>query len=244
MLLAAWRDATMMTRATRGQYKGDSAGVPLNPFEAEICDALQERLGIKIVPQFGVGSYRIDLAVQHPVHPGRFVMAIECDGAAYHSSPTARMRDRQRQRSSRIAVGGFAASGRPTGSTIARARSRVSRLHIRMHSRAMTATQAPRSRRACRRRSLPLRYPRRTRRTDHCATMAGNSALYRGQQPELVRRAPSRRISQPRSPNGIRTRPSGSRQVPGSTGESRDGAAFRTVRSLPAPPNPAEMFTP
>ena len=26
MLLAAWRDATMMTRATRGQCKGDSAG--------------------------------------------------------------------------------------------------------------------------------------------------------------------------------------------------------------------------
>ena len=41
--------------------------------------------------------YRIDLAVKHPDEPGRFVLAIECDGAAYHSAPTARNRDRLRQ---------------------------------------------------------------------------------------------------------------------------------------------------
>jgi hypothetical protein len=33
----------------------------------------------------------------HPTHPGRFVLAIECDGATYHSSYTARDRDRLRQ---------------------------------------------------------------------------------------------------------------------------------------------------
>jgi hypothetical protein len=33
----------------------------------------------------------------HPVKPGRFVLAIECDGASYHSAPTARDRDRLRQ---------------------------------------------------------------------------------------------------------------------------------------------------
>ena len=34
---------------------------------------------------------------KHPTQPGRMVMAIECDGASYHSSATARDRDRLRQ---------------------------------------------------------------------------------------------------------------------------------------------------
>jgi very-short-patch-repair endonuclease len=86
--------------ASRGRDLGDRGGVPvpLNPFEEEIRQALVTRYGMQIVPQYGVGAYRIDLAVQHPEHPGRFVLAIECDGAAYHSSPTALMRDRMRQR--------------------------------------------------------------------------------------------------------------------------------------------------
>src|SRR5262245_65469401 len=33
----------------------------------------------------------------HPARPGRPVLAIECDGASYHSSATARDRDRLRQ---------------------------------------------------------------------------------------------------------------------------------------------------
>src|SRR5208337_4118097 len=40
---------------------------------------------------------RIDMVAQHPSKPGRFVLAIECDGASYHSSYTARDRDRLRQ---------------------------------------------------------------------------------------------------------------------------------------------------
>ena len=34
---------------------------------------------------------------QHPTQPGRMVLAIECDGVTYHSSATARDRDRLRQ---------------------------------------------------------------------------------------------------------------------------------------------------
>ena len=49
------------------------------------------------MPQWGASGYRIDFAVQHPHQPGRFVLAIECDGASYHSAPTARDRDRLRQ---------------------------------------------------------------------------------------------------------------------------------------------------
>jgi len=41
--------------------------------------------------------YSIDLAIKHPDQPGKFILGIECDGAAYHSSKTARDRDRTRQ---------------------------------------------------------------------------------------------------------------------------------------------------
>ena len=42
-------------------------------------------------------GYRIDFAVRHPTRPGQFVLAVEADGASYHSSPTVRDRDRLRQ---------------------------------------------------------------------------------------------------------------------------------------------------
>jgi hypothetical protein len=44
-----------------------------------------------------VAGYWIDFAAAHPTQPGRMVLAIEADGASYHSSPTARDRDRLRQ---------------------------------------------------------------------------------------------------------------------------------------------------
>jgi very-short-patch-repair endonuclease len=70
--------------------------VALNPFEADVRDALEAR-GLKARPQFGASRYRIDLVAMHPERPGRPVLAIECDGASYHSSATARDRDRLRQ---------------------------------------------------------------------------------------------------------------------------------------------------
>ena len=68
----------------------------MNEFEQDIHDALVKR-GVGLVSQYGVSGYRLDFAVQHPKEPGRFVMAIEADGASYHSSSTARDRDRIRQ---------------------------------------------------------------------------------------------------------------------------------------------------
>jgi very-short-patch-repair endonuclease len=47
--------------------------------------------------QVGVAGYFIDFAARHPTKPGRMVLAIEADGAAYHSAPTTRSRDRLRQ---------------------------------------------------------------------------------------------------------------------------------------------------
>jgi very-short-patch-repair endonuclease len=68
-----------------------------NDFERDVMETLQGK-GLTIVPQLGVTKYRIDLAVVHPRYPNRYVLAIECDGAPYHSSATARDRDRLRQR--------------------------------------------------------------------------------------------------------------------------------------------------
>jgi len=70
--------------------------VPLNPFEQDVYDTLNAR-NLSLLPQWGASQYRIDLVAQHPTRPGRFVLAIECDGANYHSTPTARDRDRLRQ---------------------------------------------------------------------------------------------------------------------------------------------------
>ncbi|MEG4580622.1 AAA domain-containing protein [Microcoleus sp. MON1_C5] len=84
--------------ASEGKILGETeqSGVPLNPFEKDIYDALTGK-GISLLPQWGVSSYRIDMVAQHPQQAGRFVLAIECDGASYHSLGTARDRDRLRQ---------------------------------------------------------------------------------------------------------------------------------------------------
>ena len=83
--------------ASGGENLGSGVSdVPLNPFELTIKDGLEDR-GIPVTPQFGVSGYRIDFACAHPDEPGRMVLAIEADGASYHSTPTARDRDRLRQ---------------------------------------------------------------------------------------------------------------------------------------------------
>jgi hypothetical protein len=47
--------------------------------------------------QVGCRGYAIDLAVADTAEPGRYILGIECDGAMYHRSATARDRDRLRQ---------------------------------------------------------------------------------------------------------------------------------------------------
>jgi len=67
-----------------------------SPFEEAVAEQLIER-GLDVRRQVGCGGYRIDLAVVHPDMPGRYLLGIECDGAAYHRTATARDRDRIRQ---------------------------------------------------------------------------------------------------------------------------------------------------
>lgn len=69
---------------------------PESEFEEAVADALRGR-GYDVDFQVGASGYRIDLAVKDRLNPGRYVLAIECDGATYHSAPAARDRDRLRQ---------------------------------------------------------------------------------------------------------------------------------------------------
>lgn len=67
-----------------------------SPFELEVMRALRER-GYQVEAQVGTAGYFIDIAVKDPELLGRYILAIECDGASYHSSRSARDRDRLRQ---------------------------------------------------------------------------------------------------------------------------------------------------
>jgi very-short-patch-repair endonuclease len=67
-----------------------------SPFEDEVKAAL-ESLGYEIKTQVGTAGFFIDLAVVDPKRPGSYLLGIECDGAMYHSSRSARDRDRLRQ---------------------------------------------------------------------------------------------------------------------------------------------------
>ena len=59
---------------------GTVTAEPLNEFEQSVCDELTRR-GMRVIGQLGTSRYRIDLVVMHPQHHGRYVLAIECDGA-------------------------------------------------------------------------------------------------------------------------------------------------------------------
>ena len=65
-------------------------------FERRVAERLRTK-GWDVRTQIGVSKFRVDLGVIHPDRPGVFLAGIECDGATYHSSPTARDRDRVRQ---------------------------------------------------------------------------------------------------------------------------------------------------
>lgn len=75
---------------------GQSQGETESPFEDAVAAKLRAR-GLEVHSQIGVSGYRIDLGVIDPLIPGRYVVGVECDGAAYHSGRTARDRDRLRQ---------------------------------------------------------------------------------------------------------------------------------------------------
>ncbi len=78
-----------------GSAQPASGAADLDAFEADVRDRLAAA-GITVVPQYGVGGYRVDFAATHPHDSNRMVLAIEADGASYWQSGSVRDRDRLR----------------------------------------------------------------------------------------------------------------------------------------------------
>ena len=67
-----------------------------SPFEEDVANVIRS-LGYLADHQVGSAGFRIDVGVRHPDAPGKYILAVECDGAAYHRALSARERDRHRQ---------------------------------------------------------------------------------------------------------------------------------------------------
>ena len=65
-------------------------------FQLFVGNKLKER-GYEVQQEIGVKGFFIDIGVKHPKYPNKYLIGVECDGAAYHSSKSARDRDRLRQ---------------------------------------------------------------------------------------------------------------------------------------------------
>ena len=78
------------------EVQRDPEEIPDSDFEVWVKEKL-ESIGCEVHPQVGVAGYRIDLGVKHPKYPYGYLMGVECDGATYHSSKSARERDVIRQ---------------------------------------------------------------------------------------------------------------------------------------------------
>jgi len=85
-------------RGARALVESDtgSQGGFESPFEQAVARALEQR-GWRVQTQIGVSAFRIDLGIVDPDAPGRYLAGVECDGATYHRSATARDRDKLRE---------------------------------------------------------------------------------------------------------------------------------------------------
>lgn len=69
---------------------------PDSDFEEFVAQQVRS-MGCEPVHQVGVAGYFIDIGIRHPEWPHGYLLGVECDGATYHSSRSARDRDRLRQ---------------------------------------------------------------------------------------------------------------------------------------------------
>lgn len=97
------RGVAMLQKYLEYAYQGGrlptqtyGGGEPETDFEYDVRERLEAR-GLKVDAQIGCSGFRIDLAVRHPKYKERYILAVECDGATYHSHRSARDRDRLRQ---------------------------------------------------------------------------------------------------------------------------------------------------
>ena len=78
------------------EQQSPTGGDPESPLEEDVARAIRE-FEYEADPQVGSSGFRIDIGVRHRDRPGQYILAVECDGATYHSAVWARERDRQRQ---------------------------------------------------------------------------------------------------------------------------------------------------
>jgi len=82
-------------RALAEATKGGSGGFE-SSFERAVASALTSR-DWQVRTQIGASSFRLDLGIVHPDAPGVYLCGVECDGATYQRSATARDRDLLRE---------------------------------------------------------------------------------------------------------------------------------------------------
>ena len=92
---------TFLAYAKSGELPVDapleSGGDVDSPFQREVASILKRR-GYQVHEEVASGGKFVDIAIVDPVRPGRYLIGIECDGASYHSSRSARERDKIRER--------------------------------------------------------------------------------------------------------------------------------------------------
>lgn len=85
------------TGALEGPFDAVGTGKPPeSEFEESVIAGLR-RAGFVCRPQIGVKGFFVDIGIVDPDVPHEFALGIECDGAMYHSTRSARDRDRLRQ---------------------------------------------------------------------------------------------------------------------------------------------------
>ena len=67
-----------------------------SPFQREVARRLESR-GYQVHQEVASAWKFVDIGIADPDSPGRYILGIECDGASYHSSRSARDRDRLRE---------------------------------------------------------------------------------------------------------------------------------------------------
>jgi superfamily I DNA and/or RNA helicase/very-short-patch-repair endonuclease len=82
--------ARIDTKSEKGMLLFDTV------FEELVYNKLRS-LNYEVDSQVGYSGYKIDLAVVHPDNPKKYILAIECDGASFHSAKSVRERDVVRQ---------------------------------------------------------------------------------------------------------------------------------------------------
>jgi very-short-patch-repair endonuclease len=94
--LVAFRDYLKYAQTGESTARPKVTGrQPDSPFEIAVAGIVRS-IGLHAEPQVGVAGYFIDIGVRLP-DSADFLLGIECDGATYHGSVSARDRDRLRE---------------------------------------------------------------------------------------------------------------------------------------------------